>query len=137
MKFLIWIWTFPQSLIGFILTKVTKATVKGRIVDGKVIDYYVARRFNKSWSGVSLGNYIVFANDWHIDELALRHEYGHQKQSLILGWLYLLIIGLPSLCGNLWDRIAHKNWSHWKREYWYYRQPWEHWADLLGHSKRD
>lgn len=32
-------------------------------------------------------------------EKTIKHEYGHQLQSYILGPLYLLIIGLPS---GLW-----------------------------------
>ena len=48
---------------------------------------------------------------------------GHQKQSLYLGWLYLLVIGLPSATGNLLNRVI---------DFDYYKQPWESWADRLG-----
>ena len=139
MKFLnalIWIWQLPQNLIGFILIKVTKATVKGRFIDKKIKDYYIAQKHNYSWAGVSLGNYIVFSDDHEADETSIRHEMGHQKQSWILGPLYLLFIGLPSVCGNLWDRYAHKYWPQEKREVWYYTQFWEMWADYLGKVER-
>lgn len=43
-------------------------------------------------SGITLGNYIIVNNIKH-----LRHELGHTRQSKILGPLYLLVIGLPSL----------------------------------------
>lgn len=79
MKVVLWIWQFLQNVIGIILIKVTKATIKGRVVDGKVIDYYVSRRFNKTWSSVSLGNYIVFAKDAWADEISVRHEHGLER----------------------------------------------------------
>ena len=64
------------------------------------------------------------------------HEQGHQKQSRYLGWFYLIIIGLPSLLGNIYDRVAHKDWSSKDSIKWYYNQPWEKWADHLGGVKR-
>lgn len=73
-------------------------------------------------SGVSLGKYIIFQKDCY-DAQSILHEKGHQKQSLYLGWLYLLLIGLPSILGNLVHRVIKFN---------YYNQPWEKWADKLG-----
>ena len=65
-------------------------------------------------------------------EDGMKHEYGHTIQSRILGPFYLIIIGLPSLIGNIYDQIAHKNWSLKDSCIWYYNQPWEKWADKLG-----
>ena len=62
MKLLLSFWQIFQNTLGLILVVITKATVKGRIIDGELIDYYVARRFNHTWSGVSLGNFIIFMN---------------------------------------------------------------------------
>ena len=39
---------------------------------------------------------------WEISRRMLVHEYGHTVQSLILGPLYLPVVGLPSL---LWARL--------------------------------
>jgi hypothetical protein len=44
--------------------------------------------------GISLGKYIILSHD---DIDSIKHEYGHSVQSRYLGWLYLLVIGLPSL----------------------------------------
>ena len=66
----------------------------------------------------------------------IRHEQGHQKQSLYLGWLYLIIIGIPSFCGNIFDRLFHRKWDVSKRYDWYFSQPWEKWADELGGVNR-
>ena len=90
--------------------------------------------------GISLGDYIIldYDNYWqyrYYDSLyrIYNHEHGHQKQSLKLGWLYLLTIGILSACGNLVDRIVHKYHKH---GCWYYKQPWEKWADKLGQVQR-
>lgn len=98
--------------------------------------FYVAQKFNSNWSGVSLGNYIIFSSHHNADDNSIKHEHGHQKQSSYLGWLYLILIGLPSFVGNLYDRIAHKKWTIKERIKWYYNQPWEKWADELGDVKR-
>ena len=119
-KVLLYLWQLPQNILGLLVIFFTKSVYyeSGCWVTP---DY----RF-----GVSLGNYIIFGG--RVDEISLKHEQGHQKQSLYLDWLYLLIIGLPSAIGNIYDRIAHKNWSYKERERWYYAQPWEAWADRLG-----
>jgi hypothetical protein len=56
---------------------------------------------------------------------------------LILGWLYLPLVGLPSIIGNIWDRLFHKKWSSDRREKWYYSRYPENWADKLGGVIRD
>ena len=47
---------------------------------------------------------------WHKDH-TIKHEYGHTIQSKWLGWLYLLVIGLPSI---IWAFI-HSNFSTGKK----------------------
>ena len=88
-----WSWGLPQTLAGFAL--------------------YMAHRGNKQYDyggakvtvwdrndGVSLGKFIFAPDDEHM----LSHEYGHTKQSLLLGPLYLPLIGLPSL---IWNRLPY------------------------------
>ena len=125
-KFLLYIWQLPQNVLGLLVilfTKAGKGWYKGSCI-------YVSSCSN---FGVSLGNYIIFGiKTVCCTSTAVKHEQGHQRQSLYLGWLYLFIIGLPSVCGNVYDRCFHKNWRYKDRISWYYRQPWEHWADRLG-----
>ena len=111
---LLYLWQLPQNLLGLAVIAFTKAKKKGNV--------YVAsgRRF-----GVSLGKYIIFRGFFNATDE--KHEQGHQKQSLYLGWLYLLLIGLPSATGNLLNRVI---------DFDYYKQPWEAWADKLGGVKR-
>lgn len=134
-EYFVIIWTSMQLFIGFIVTLVTGAEKTVVNFDGDIYDIYIAKRFNRYWSGVSLGDYIIFADKKFTDIDSVKHEFGHYLQSLILGPLYL-IIGLLSVCGNLWDRIAHKNWNEARRIKWYYKLPWEHWADVLGNVDR-
>ena len=127
-EILLYLWQLPQNLLGLLVILFTKAE--------KTNPFYW--RTSKHRFGVSLGLYIIFGavSDRYIPWRSVKHEQGHQKQSLYLGWLYLLIIGLPSAIGNIYDRIAHKHWSYTESEKWYYSQPWEKWADKLGGVER-
>ena len=82
-----WIWEFPQCLLGLILTKVYDVkyseTYKG-------IDVYKG----KFSGGISLGLYILMS-DYGGDDMQ-NHEWGHTRQSLRWGWLYLLTVGIIS-----------------------------------------
>lgn len=118
-EFFKYIWQLPQNLLGKLVISVTRAT--------QVTDHiWIANVHNKGWSGVSLGKYVIF-NDSNYRSIDRMHEYGHQKQSLYLGPLYLIVIGLPSFIGNLLHRKFKFN---------YYKQPWERWADKLGKVNR-
>lgn len=122
---LLWMWQLPQNLFGLavlLFNKIVHGCVKSQSIDG--IGYYSVKHVNNC--GVSLGNYILLDSDRSITEKAIHHEYGHQKQSLKYGWLYLFIIGLPSAMGNIYSRLAHKD------SKWYYSQWWERTADKLG-----
>lgn len=108
-----WLWQMPQNILGLLISPL------GR---------YDERTGVYVWSfdsGVSLGNYVFVNGECTMN--TIKHERGHQKQSLYLGPLYLILIGLPSLLGNLLHRV-------WKFDY--YKQPWERWADYLGGAVR-
>ncbi len=59
----------------------------------------------------------------------LVHEYGHTVQSLLLGPLYLPVIGLPSI---LWCRLPALRRYRQKKQLSYYRLYTEHWASVWG-----
>ena len=120
---LLYIWQLPQNLLGLILLLFYKREKVYHRLNGRTF-YFTS----EMPSGISLGNYIIMNRQDRED--GMRHEYGHTIQSRYLGWLYLLVIGLPSLCGNIWDRIFCKG------DRWYYNQPWEKWADRLGGVER-
>ncbi len=93
--FVQWTWGFIQSLIGFCLfCKYKTRKCKSEFYHGAIMTYH-----DGDWGGVSLG-YFTFVNghrdeDWTKD--AIPHEYGHTIQSLLLGPLYMFIIGIPSM----------------------------------------
>jgi len=132
---LLWVWQFPQNIVGFILVKAFQATKTTDKSSGIVYWKFERRgRFSRYMSGVSLGMYILLAdND---DGETVRHEHGHQIQSLYLGFLYLLIIGAPSAIGNVVNRNRIGKISEEDRISRYYHQPWEWWADELGRVNR-
>ena len=67
--------------------------------------------------GFTLGSYINGKNiesDPQIDAI-FAHEYGHVKQSNILGLLYIPLIGIPSSIGSTLDNV----WGHDHDDEWY------------------
>lgn len=132
-KALLYIWQLPQNIVALIWTGILSIFYgKPEVVDYKGIKYHWFKRWN---SGVSLGCYVIMGN-YYRDRLdTINHEYGHTRQSIYLGPLYLLLIGLPSGLWNLMDRILTrtvKSWT-WPKSYKiYYNMPWEKWADKLG-----
>lgn len=125
-KILRWIWEFPQHLLGLILTKIYnveyKETYKGS-------DIYVG----EFPGGISLGTYILISEQSYKDKRnrTKKHEYGHSRQSLYLGPLYLIAVGLPSL---IWAGIIH---NLIRKEIGYYEFYPENWADKLGKVNRN
>jgi hypothetical protein len=122
-RVLLFIWQFPQNLIGLIVILATRAYKDSGIWR------------TKKKIGVCLGDFIIV----HVTAIptAIKHEKGHQKQSLYFGPLYLLAIGIPSaIFCNLWSRLFHKDWPPVRRYRWYYSRYPEYWADKLGGVSR-
>lgn len=128
-EILFWVWQLPQHLLGLALLHHYR--------DARLYHTENGRRYYTAWempSGISLGNYIILHNaSMGNDKL---HEYGHSRQSRMLGPLYLPVIGLPSIIGNLFDQAFHSHWTYERSARWYYSLPWEAWADKLGGVKR-
>lgn len=120
-KFLFAIWELPQNVLGAIVKKIFKAKYLGT--------YGYARVY--AWNikcGMSLGNYIFVVPG--IPSM-VKHEHGHTIQSRYLGWLYLPVIGLPSL-GWAWLGKGYRKKTG-RSYYWFYT---ESWADKLGGVER-
>ena len=73
--------------------------------------------------GISLGPWVFVHRS--ADGDLIRHEMGHSVQSRLLGPLYLVLIGLPSL---LWALVHPKLWPRVPYD-WFYT---ERWATRLG-----
>ena len=93
-------------------------------------------------SSVSLGLFVFvtkepffaekFIEEITVTELSSRllvHEYGHSIQSLILGPLYLIIIGIPSTLWGFLPSLSAKRKKHHISYFIFYT---ERWANLLG-----
>ena len=90
---LLYLWQLPQNIVGAIMSLIKPVYVEH--YDGEKVTFSSAMP-----SGISLGKYIIVYNglhryDWK-NENTFKHEYGHALQSRMLGWFYLLVIGLPS-----------------------------------------
>ena len=120
-KLLQYIWQLPQNVLGWLLCVFFKGT-------NSIYASAIIRRSSGMRGGIALGKYIIVSE--HSDLLTIRHEYGHCRQSKRLGWLYLFVIGIPSIIYAAWwvkfDKGRHD----------YYDFYTERWADKLGGIKR-
>ena len=76
--------------------------------------------------------YDKLKNEYTMEELSRRllvHEYGHTIQSLILGPLYLIVVGIPS---TLWGFLPSLNQKRKKEGLSYFSFFTEKWANYLG-----
>jgi hypothetical protein len=151
-KILLWIWQFPQMILGYILSRIWKRRLKllpdstipnvQAMEDKYKVKIYIVDGANHKLNpvlsnidGFSCGKYICLTS-WYGPE-TVSHEVGHYLQSFRLGPLYLFVIGiLSAVFCNLWDRFLHKSWPKKKRQEWYYSRFPENWADRLGGVKR-
>lgn len=120
---LLFIWQFPQIILGLLLSFVFKCSTT---LDYKFTMVRVCPKFR---GGLSLGP-IIFVRRYPNNQETwntVKHEFGHSLQSRYLGPLYLIIIGLPSL---IWAAI------HTAKMGSYYSFYTEKWADKLGNVTR-
>ena len=127
-----YLYQLPQNILGLIGILFFRGKHIETYNDKKV--FLVKRDF-----AVSLGDYILISERWHtrymnscpscFDRL-LAHEYGHCRQSEILGPLYLIIVGVPSF---IFNQISQRNG---KFAINYYNRVPENWADKLGKLER-
>lgn len=125
LNILLYIWQLPQNLLGLIMVAITGF---GLPVDIRGNNHRLPSSLlflNKQMrGGISLGRYIIMNGSYAGDTNSWMHERGHSVQSMMLGPLYLLVIGLPSVLWAAW-------WNE-KRGVSYYEFFTEKWADILG-----
>ena len=131
-----WTWGLPQTAAGALL----------RLKHRRDPHFLWHGAFVTVWKApgsVSLGRYIFLTEDPlfyypHLREKIpkeeaakqlLVHEYGHTVQSLILGPLYLFVIGLPSM---LWSSLPRFQKRRRERKISYYSAPFEKTANRFG-----
>ena len=108
-------WGFLQTLLGFVVF-LGNYRSSHFVYHGAIVTRWA------SSSSVSLGLFVFVSAEpfftqkyegrFSAEELSSRllvHEYGHTIQSLILGPLYLIVMGIPStLWGFLGGRMRHE-----------------------------
>ena len=124
LRILLWVWQLPQNIVGVIYGAILLSRAEVFVVD-RGVEYNIVPSFP---GGISLGEYVI-VNAYFLDNPHMwLHEYGHCRQSAILGPLYLLAIGLPSL---IWAALYKPEKGN------YYDFYTEKWADKLGGVNRN
>ena len=120
---LLYSWQLPQNLLGLLLVLILQPE-EAYDMDGCRLYYATRMR-----GGISLGRYVI-VRSWMKDYTGNteRHELGHAKQSRMLGWFYLFVIGIPSILWAAW-------WNEGRNRD-YYSFYTERWADHLGGVNR-
>ena len=116
-----WLWQFPQNILALCIEGILcQAAYREGKADGNTIIVNIALP-----SAMSLGDYL-FVNPMS-SQKSIQHEYGHSKQSNILGPLYLIVIVVPSLLHNIVYYLCNKIGIKWN----YYSFYTEYWANKL------
>lgn len=123
---LIYLWQLPQNLLGVLLL------VLFRTLDDECSEFTNNGALicfsDKMRGGVSLGRYVFLKPTVERD---IHHELGHCRQSRMLGWLYLPIVGIPSIIHAAFYKYNPQDPNG------YYRYWCEAWADRLGGVRRE
>lgn len=128
-------WGILQTLLGF-LHFLIYIKCKHYFYHGAIVTEWNNR------SSVSLGMFVFVTaepyfyeklkDEYSMEELSKRllvHEYGHTIQSLLLGPLYLIVIGIPS---TLWGFLPYYNNRRKKEGLSYFSCYTESWANAWG-----
>lgn len=82
-----WTWGLPQTLIGAVAYLCTIGCKRERY-HGAIVTHW------NRYDSLGMGMFLFLGKQ--ADRQVLVHEYGHSVQSLILGPLFLPIMGIPS-----------------------------------------
>ena len=116
---ILFIWQLPQHIValiyfGYLVMMCKDLGVDSRYKQAIVIPCIMRR-------AVTLGNYIFVGLNSEYRK-TVKHELGHTIQSKILGPLYLIVIGIPSItyCGlrRLFPSLRKKNYYDFYTEKW-------------------
>ena len=107
---ILFIWQLPQHIIAIIYFGYLVMMCKDLGIDSRYKQATVIPCIMRG--AVTLGNYVFVGLNSEYKE-TVKHELGHTIQSKILGPLYLIIIGIPSItyCGlrRIFPSLRKKN----------------------------
>ena len=88
----LFLWQLPQNIIALLMLPFI-----GKLQLIKYHKYCFAFEAKRMKGAISLGSFIFLSPYSAKRETTIAHEYGHIVWSWKLGWVYLLIIGIPSI----------------------------------------
>lgn len=107
---ILFIWQLPQHIVAIIYFGYLVMMCKDLGIDSRYKQAIVIPCVMRG--AVTLGNYVFVGLNSEYKE-TVKHELGHTIQSKILGPLYLIVIGIPSItyCGlrRLFPSLRKKN----------------------------
>lgn len=112
LKLLLFIWQLPQNLVAVVMM----LFLGKRVVVDKT-DWCTCYKGEHMSGGISLGSFAFVSPYLSTKPEAIAHELkGHTYQSRILGPLYLIVIGLPSLL-NAWIGFTDCYYDWWTEKW--------------------
>lgn len=118
------LWQLPQVILGVIMLAIFRNKKEYTNPVNGITVWNISHHGAFGTACFSTGP-IILTND-NTAERTLRHETGHSKQSVYLGWLFHIVVSIPSVC-RFWIR----RWMNRSIE-WYHSGYPENWADRLG-----
>ena len=116
---ILFIWQLPQHIVALIYFGYLVMMCKDLGVDSRYKQAIVIPCVMRG--AITLGNYVFVGLNSEYKE-TVKHELGHTIQSKILGPLYLIIIGIPSItyCGlrRIFPSLRKKNYYDFYTEKW-------------------
>ena len=116
---ILFIWQLPQHIVALIYFGYLVMMCKDLGVDSRYKQATVIPCIMRG--AVTLGNYVFVGLNSEYRK-TVKHELGHTIQSKILGPLYLIVIGIPSItyCGlrRLFPSLRKKNYYDFYTEKW-------------------
>lgn len=116
---ILFIWQLPQHIVALIYFGYLVMMCKDLGVDSRYKQAIVIPCIMRG--AITLGNYIFVGLNSEYKK-TVKHELGHTIQSKILGPLYLIVIGIPSItyCGlrRLFSLLRKKNYYDFYTEKW-------------------
>ena len=116
---ILFIWQLPQHIVALIYFGYLVMMCKDLGVDSRYKQAIVIPCVMRG--AVTLGNYVFVGLNSEYRK-TVKHELGHTIQSKILGPLYLIVIGIPSItyCGlrRMFPSLRKKNYYNFYTEKW-------------------
>ena len=116
---ILFMWQLPQHIVAIIYFGYLVMMCKDLGIDSRYKQATVIPCIMRG--AVTLGNYVFVGLNSEYKK-TVKHELGHTIQSKILGPLYLIVIGIPSItyCGlrRLFPSLRKKNYYDFYTEKW-------------------